>query len=57
MWHSKGFLFLSQQKVWAEYVLSGAVVIIPITVACSVYGSMNAGGLSVGRWVILESRS
>ncbi|VDI79581.1 solute carrier family 7 (L-type amino acid transporter), member 9 [Mytilus galloprovincialis] len=41
---------------WAEYVLPGAVVIIPITVACSVYGSMNGSGLIVGRILFATAR-
>lgn len=41
---------------WAEYVLSGAVVLIPITVACSVYGAMNASGLVFGRIVFSTAR-
>jgi hypothetical protein len=36
-------------QTWAEYVISGAVVLIPITVACSVYGAMNGSGLVFGR--------
>ncbi|CAC5405976.1 SLC7A9 [Mytilus coruscus] len=41
---------------WEEYVLPGTVVIIPIIVACSIYGSMNGAGLVVGRIVFATAR-
>ncbi|XP_071166973.1 b(0,+)-type amino acid transporter 1-like isoform X1 [Mytilus edulis] len=41
---------------WAEYVLPGAVVLVPITVACSVYGSLNSSGFAVGRIIFATAR-